>query len=58
MAGTIDEAVIRNSDEDKKADREAKREQRKAEARREQDRREGVEEQAPGEMPPHSGTRE
>ncbi|MET0342536.1 MAG: hypothetical protein ABW252_16140 [Polyangiales bacterium] len=58
MAGTIDSALNRNSDKEKKIDREAKREQEKAEERRAQDKREGVEPQAPGEMPPHSGTRE
>lgn len=57
MAGTIDNAVNRNSDKEKKIDHEAKRAQREAEARREEDRREGVEEQAPGQMPPHTGTR-
>jgi hypothetical protein len=55
MTGTIDSALTRKNDKD--VDIEAKGEQREAEKRRAEDRREGVEEQAPGDMPPHSGTR-
>ena len=55
MTGTIDSALTRKDDKD--VDSEAKAEQREAERRRAQDYREGVEEQAPGDMPPHSGTR-
>ena len=55
MTGTIDSALTRKNDKD--VDSEAKLAQREAEQARAQDRREGVEEQAPGEMPPKSGTR-
>ena len=50
MAGTIDSAVTRKSDDD--VEREAKKEQRDAEQRRAEKRAEGPVEQAPGEMPP------
>ena len=50
MAGTIDSAVTRKSDDD--VEREAKKEQRDAEQRRAEKRDEGPLDQAPGEMPP------